>query len=112
MFDKLKADSKNYRGTSRSERLQQALLPDYVKVDERSLSALISFASRFAGLLPFYNNENEIVKNWAPFFDKDISVFLSQISTFNIGDFDDELQLILKNWERLGENQTSKWRAR
>ena len=66
-------------GASQGERLLKALLPEYVKVDERSLSHLLTFVAKYSKLLNYYNLKNEIHGDWYPFLIRDISIFLATI---------------------------------
>src|SRR3990167_7574372 len=54
-------------GTSQSQRLNNALDPDAILVDERQLADFIRFAQEFAGKLQFFNQENELAGTWEGF---------------------------------------------
>lgn len=60
-------------GTSQPQRVLQALLPDYVAVDERSMSDLIAFTQKLNTEIRFYNLADAIDGDWTGFFDKIIS---------------------------------------
>lgn len=51
-------------GTSQQQRLIKALLPDYVKVDERDMRALIEFVDKFASQIQYYNQNNQKDGSW------------------------------------------------
>lgn len=51
-------------GTSQQQRLIKALLPDYVKVDERSFEELGEFVSQYAQLIWYYNFEDGQDGDW------------------------------------------------
>lgn len=60
-------------GTSRAQRLIEGLLPDYVRVDERKMEDLQSFAIKIAGELKFIKNEAPwTCEDWSGFFDQKI----------------------------------------
>lgn len=60
-------------GTSQPQRVLQALLPDYVAVDERSMSDLIAFTQKLNTEIRYYNLADAIDGDWTGFFDKIIS---------------------------------------
>jgi len=68
----------NRDGTSRRQRLLQALLPDYVSIDERTIGDLIRFTRDFAEEINFYGSDNRISGHWREFFeaDEDLEIFL------------------------------------
>jgi hypothetical protein len=67
-------------GTSQSTRLAKMLLPDYVKIDERSTKDLLAATTRYARLLNLYNLKNEVVGDWYNLLNNDISVLLAVIA--------------------------------
>ncbi len=73
-------------GASQGERLLKALLPEYVKVDERDLSHLLTFSAKYSKLLNYYNLKNEIHGDWYPFLIRDISIFLATILSVDLED--------------------------
>jgi hypothetical protein len=66
-------------GTSRQQRLLNALLPEYVSIDERSMKDLIRFSKKLAGEIHYINSKNEEDGDWKDFLesDKDLEDFLS-----------------------------------
>lgn len=54
-------------GTSQSQRLNNALDPDSIRVDERQLADFIRYAQDFASKLQFFNEENELAGTWEGF---------------------------------------------
>ncbi len=71
-------------GASQGERLLKALLPEYVKVDERDLSQLLTFVAQYSKLINFYNLKDEIDGDWYPFLIRDISIFIASISSIDL----------------------------
>ncbi|MGB0838998.1 MAG: hypothetical protein ACPGXL_02600, partial [Chitinophagales bacterium] len=67
------------KGTVQSERLLNALLPEYFKVDERKTSDLLAYAVEYAKLLKHYDDQDNETGDWSDFFTTDISVFLATI---------------------------------
>lgn len=55
-------------GQSQDHRELKALLPDYVKVDERSREDLMAFAEEYTGLIHYYNDQNQKDGTWEDFF--------------------------------------------
>ena len=75
-----------YSGTSQAQRLLQALLAEYVKVDERTVSQLILFAKKYGAYLNYYNTANELTGDWQDFMAKDVSVTIAAIADWRIKD--------------------------
>ena len=67
------------QGTSREERVLKALLPENVRIDGRKLHEWLAFSARAARLIRYYNPSNEPSGNWAPFLEKDPSIFLAMV---------------------------------
>jgi len=68
-------------GTSRNQRLLEALRPIYFRVDERSLDDLLMVASRYARELQYYNRENRPDGDWQIFIEHDISTIIALIAS-------------------------------
>jgi len=62
-------------GTSRQQRLLDALLPDYIAVDERDIEDLKSFVKAFAEQIRFYKRKTDIadLPTWEEFFENEVS---------------------------------------
>lgn len=54
-------------GTSQADRIQKALDPGYVSVDERSIKDLLAFAQTFAKELRYFNEQNKVDGDWSRF---------------------------------------------
>ncbi|MCP4254198.1 MAG: hypothetical protein GY775_12475 [Candidatus Scalindua sp.] len=67
-------------GTSQSERLIQALLPSYIKIDEKTIEDTVSFAHKYAKLIKYYDKDNQSRDNWQEFFQISSTVLLAIIS--------------------------------
>ncbi|MEX0894650.1 MAG: helix-hairpin-helix domain-containing protein, partial [Balneolaceae bacterium] len=63
-------------GTSRQQRLPDALLPDYVDIDGRGLKELIGFVQEFSEEINYYDSENKTEEdwNWKGFFESDPAI--------------------------------------
>ena len=61
-------NTSNREGTSQSERFPEALSPDYVKIDERSIIDLVRQSAEYARYVRYYNNSNTEDGNWNDFF--------------------------------------------
>lgn len=64
-------------GTSQSQRLNNALDPESILVDERQLADFIRFAQDFAGKLHFFDQENQLAGNWEGFLIDDYAGYKS-----------------------------------
>src|SRR3546814_8072433 len=74
----------NQSGVSQDKRVLEALLPGYALVDERAYPDLILFASRYAGVLNYYNHKNRIEGSWEPFMLMDVSVTLARLIRLDV----------------------------
>ncbi len=70
-------------GISQRQRLEEALRPSYVAVDERDLSDLLLYARNYAQLLQYYTNTNSRGGDWVEFIDSDISTLIAIIHNTN-----------------------------
>lgn len=71
----------NRDGTSRQQRLLEALLPDYVRIDERGMKELIEFIRKLAGEVNFFEEDGSITAGaWEELFerDKDLDLFFNE----------------------------------
>lgn len=88
----------HHHGTAQSGRLTDALLPDHVSVDERTLPDLLAYAAAYAAKVRFHDHTDqqlraeETEQNWAVFFDKDETVFLATLLTTDIHKEDEDVQ--------------------
>ncbi len=64
---------------SRYGRWLRALDPGYAKPDSRSFSDLLNFAVEYGSLVNFYNLQDEVDGDWAPFFASDPAMVLASI---------------------------------
>lgn len=69
----------HWNGTAQDERLLRSLLPDSIKVDERSMSDLLAFSAKFSELIQYYDLNNNRAGDWSKFFKSDETVFLATI---------------------------------
>ena len=79
-------------GTNQNGRLSEKLLPDYFKIDERSLSDLLAYTARYASLIEFLDTKELKSKNWEAFFARDINVFLARIISLDLDKIDSEFE--------------------
>lgn len=69
----------HWNGTTQKDRMLKALLPEFVKIDERKPSDWLAFSAKYAELINYYAPDNSIDGDWSRFFGNDISVFISSI---------------------------------
>ena len=67
-------------GVSQKDRLLKALEPDYVAVDERDKSDLLSFVQEYATKLNYYDESNNINGDWSRFFAGDVKQMVAYIN--------------------------------
>lgn len=71
-------------GANQYERVLQALLPSYARVDERDYADLILFAKKYAQQLNYFNSSNTVDGNWDAFMSMDVSVTLAYIMKLKV----------------------------
>jgi hypothetical protein len=54
-------------GTSQAGRIQKALAPEYIRVDERSIGDLFEFARKYSSELRYFNDDNKAEGDWSDF---------------------------------------------
>jgi hypothetical protein len=86
----------NREGTSRTERMQSALHPDFVKVVEHGPADWMVFAKRLSKYLHFFDSGNVDAGNWEPFFTKDPSVLLAIAAVQRVDFYKQNVQAYLK----------------
>jgi hypothetical protein len=69
-------------GTSQAGRVQAALDPGYVAVDERSFTDLLAFAREYAGMLRYYDERDQAAGDWSAFLPPDTEVKLDEVAAF------------------------------
>lgn len=65
--------------TSQYDRWLKALDPNYAQVDDLSLTELMNFAVKFAGLINFYDVNDSVDGDWVDFFQSDAMMLLANI---------------------------------
>ena len=83
-------------GSSQNGRTLPALLPDYAKIDQRSLADLLAFSARYARLVNHYNEKNEVSGSWESFFTTDISVILATIISTDLASLEKAHQRLVE----------------
>ena len=71
-------------GVNQYQRVLEALLPDFVKVDERDDADLILFAKNYASHLKYTKNDNSFDGDWKSFMSMDIAVTLASLIKLDI----------------------------
>jgi hypothetical protein len=82
-------------GTSQHTRLSEKLMPDYFRIDERTLSDFLAFTAAYANYLDFPDPDLEvkgIQKSWQGFFTKDISVLLAGLVSIDLDRIDSNFE--------------------
>ena len=79
MTQQKNSESLQWNGTNQGERMLKALNPDFIKIDERSSSDFLAFASRYSEMLAYFDLTNSQAGNWSKFFNNDISIFIASI---------------------------------
>lgn len=74
-------------GQTQKGRIKNDLIPDNVKLDDRTISDFILFAKRYSEYIKFYPLNNPDDRQWKSFWSNDISAVLASISAFPINDY-------------------------
>lgn len=83
-------------GTNHQSRSLAALLPDFARVDERSVEDLILFARRYAAFIKYKNQNNTEQGTWEPLMKQDVSVVLAMLLSIDLIQVSDYIKLIYK----------------
>ncbi len=78
-----------HKGTSQSERINPALLPSSVNLDDRSVADLMLFVHEMGRLFKYFNLENIEDGNWQAFFEKEEVSILSIIVAIDLDAYND-----------------------
>lgn len=74
-------------GQTQKGRIKEDLIPDNIKLDDRTISDFILFAKRYSHYIKFYPLSNPEDRKWKAFWSNDISAVLATIAAFPIEDF-------------------------
>lgn len=80
-----------FKGTSRKSRTRKALAADHVKIDERTLPDLLSYAVKLARNVPFFDPKEDVNIRWSEFFSRNDLVQLIDVSSFQIENLEQEV---------------------
>lgn len=84
------------QGTDQQSRSLAALLPDFAKVDERSVEDLMLFARRYAAYIKYKNQNNAEQGTWEPLMQQDVSVVLAMLLSIDSIQVSDYIKLLYK----------------
>jgi len=56
-------------GTNQSQRILPALVPEFIKIDERSIGDILDFTYQLAQQINFYDKDGTVSGDWRSFFD-------------------------------------------
>jgi hypothetical protein len=87
-------------GLNQRERLLDALIPNYFKLDDRSMKDLLAFTRQYAEKVNYFNEENARDGNWTCFWEIEPLVLLATLASKDT----DEIALNYKNAERAYRN--------
>ncbi len=72
------------QGTHQRERLLQTLIPANVKLDDRSIADLLSYAGEFAKHVRYWNPDNTPGGDWTCFWEKDATPLLAIVAATDL----------------------------
>jgi len=84
-------------GISQLERQLEALVPDYVKVDDRSPHELLQLLTHIATQFNYYNFHNQVEGTWEEFFHADLVVMLITASALDFTHYEASFLRIREN---------------
>ncbi len=87
-------------GTSQNTRLLAALAPEAAPVDSRTEAELLVWAAGFGQAVHFFDRQNRIEGDWAPFFDSEPMVWHARISLQQMARREETLREQLHAWHR------------
>jgi hypothetical protein len=71
-------------GTSQKMRVLPALQDGYFDLDEMSFPDLLAMATEFAGVVKFFNMDNQPEGDWTPYFHADETIVMSRILAIDL----------------------------
>ncbi|MCW9708163.1 baseplate J/gp47 family protein [Fodinibius salsisoli] len=89
-------------GVSQKKRTPEALDPDYVKVDERTLADLLRFVNHYAELLQYYGPGDSPQGDWQPFFERDMTSIIVLLTEENPDQYIDCMDAMQREIEEDG----------
>ncbi|MDQ6969601.1 MAG: hypothetical protein Q9M16_03730 [Mariprofundus sp.] len=78
-------------GSSQSNRLIPALLPEYVSIDERTLADLLNLACEFSRTLQYYALDDQPDGNWQHFFEHNPCMLITRMNAMDQVQSSDDL---------------------
>ena len=97
MKNRPKISNTRWYGTTQDERISKMLLPEFVKVDERSTSDILAFMSEYSKLINYYNLDNAIDGDWSRFINSDTSIFLATVISTDLSKIEKKHSQLLQN---------------
>ena len=71
-------------GTQQRDRLLISLIPDQLKLDDRSVEELIAFAGRLSSHVRYWGAENQETGDWLPFWESDTTSLLAILASTDL----------------------------
>jgi hypothetical protein len=97
-----------HEGTRQDQRFPAPLNPVYAPVDERRLEHALLFAKAYAGHLKFYDANNIVTGDWAPFFSRDVSAHLAIAAVQDIDYYKSSVKASFDFLNNLGNDKPDK----
>ncbi|HEX2535543.1 MAG TPA: hypothetical protein VHK69_17485, partial [Chitinophagaceae bacterium] len=73
-----------HSGTGQGSRLLQALLPENLRLDNRSTEDLLAFAAQMAGHVRYWNPEHKEGGDWTSFWESDATALLAIVAATDL----------------------------
>lgn len=80
-------------GSNQSNRMLNALYPDFIRLDERTIKDLIVSTNTLSRQINFFDNNNIVTGKWDSFFQWETTSILAQIAQLDITALSQEFQL-------------------
>jgi len=78
-------------GTRQADRGSRAFEPGWAPVDDRSVSELLDFTCRFAGLVNYYDVDNRMAGDWVEFLTREPVVTLASVAATDLREMEGRL---------------------
>jgi hypothetical protein len=92
--------------TDQSSRYQKKLLPDYFRIDEKTLTDFCNFAARYGKLISFFNISDRPDGDWSFFFRDDPTISLLFLQSLNTDAWSKDISVIINGFERSKSDAT------
>ena len=87
-------------GSRQSERLLRALVPDKIRLDDRSMQEIIRYVYDLSKGVNYFNLQNQADGDWHCFFSKEPTVLLALLATLDLEGMERDFLLLEQKYHK------------